>query len=614
MSPARTVSPVIPGRGWWPLVGAVILFATASPAPAAAQEVAARAFLTPSTVGLNRQFVLNVEVTGTQRTDADPELPVMGSFARYLGASSSTNMQMVNGVTTVSLIVQYRYQAIAAGTFDIGPVAVQVGGRALETEPVILTVSASPAPPPGAAPPPEDPSGVSPEDLFVVAEVSKRRVYENEPVVVRYRLFTRVNVSSYSVTQTGGNEGFWVEDIPQTQNPQVEQVVRDGVQYATAVLRHAVLFPTGPGTKTVEPLSVEARVRVQRRSRDPFEDFFNRSSLFGSLLPTVVVSDPVEIEVVSLPEAGRPESFTGLVGGLDVTASLDRADVETNEAVTLSVTLSGEGNLRGLAAPTVDFSRDFEVFPPDVSESIDRSGARISGTKTYDYVLIPRTPGEKTIPSIVMSYFDAGSERYATVATEPLALYVTGDAVSIGPGVRTGVETLREDIRFIRIAPAHFASVERSILNTPGFWIVTLLPLVAMIGALGQRLHQDRLEGDVAYARGRRAGRIARKRLARARSLMSGGDVRDFYAEVERALRGFLADKLNVAEAGFMSENAESQLLERGASPDVVREYLECLGVCDLARFAPPGSSDEQRAAFFERAARAMTAVQEKLS
>ena len=591
-----------------------MLLAMASATPAAAQDVAARAFVTPATVGLNRQFVLNVEVTGTQRTDSDPELPVMGSFARYLGASSSTNMQMINGVTTISLIVQYRYQAVEEGTFDIGPVKVSAGGQALETEPVTLTVFASRSPPPGPAPPPEDPSGVSPEDLFVLAEVSKRRVYENEPVLVQYRLYTRVNVTSYSVAQAGGNEGFWVEDIPQVQNPQVEQVVRDGVQYATAVLKQAVLFPTGPGTRTVEPLSVEARVRVQRRTRDPFEDFFNRSSLFGSVEPTVVASEPVELEVLPLPAAGRPQSFSGLVGRLDVTASIDRADVETNQALTLSVTVSGEGNLRGLAAPDMDFSRDFEVFPPDVSESIDRGGARITGTKVYDYVLIPRSPGEKTISSIELGYFDPESGRYATAATEPLSLEVTGDAMVVAPGLRAGVETLRDDIRFIRIDPPRFGVADTSIFEAPGFWVVTLLPLMAMIGALGLRWHQDRLAGDVAYARGRRAGRVARKRLARAQSLMAGGDARDFYAEVERALRGFLADKLNVAEAGFMSDGAESELLRRGVSPDAVGEYLDCLGVCDRARFAPPRADDEERAGFFERAATAMTAVQERLS
>jgi hypothetical protein len=213
-----------------------------------------------------------------------------------------------------------------------------------------------------------------------------------------------------------------------------------------------------------------------------------------------------------------------------------------------------------------------------------------------------------------MSYFDAESGRYATAETEPLELAVTGDALVISPGIRTGVETLREDIRFIRIAPPRFAVADASIFDSAGFWVVTLLPLIAMVGALGLRWHMDRLEGDVAFARGRRAGGVARKRLGRAQSLTSGDDVRGFYAEVERALRGFLADKLNVAEAGFMSDSAESELVGRGVPPDAVQEYLECLGVCDRARFAPPGSTEEERAGFLERAVAAMTSVQDGLS
>jgi len=596
------------------LLVTVGLLALLDPSQGSAQDVFVRAYLTPASVVLNGQFVLNVEIRGVQRADADPELPLIGSFGRYLGASSSTNMQMINGATTGSLNIQYRYQAMEEGTFDIGPVRVRAGGELLATAPVELTVSRSPQTGQGSRSSPAEAPVVAPEDLFVAADVDKRRVYENEPVVVRYRLFTRVNVSSYSVTQSGGSEGFWVEDVPQSQNPQVEQVVRDGDQYATAVLRHSVLFPTGPGTKTVEPMSVEARVRVQRQSRDPFEDIFNRSSLFGSMVPTIVTSEAVDVEVLPLPTEGRPASFTGLVGRLDVAATLDRSDVQTNEAVTLSVRVTGEGNLRGLAAPTIDFPRDFEVFPPEVSESIQRAGSRVSGTKTYDYVLIPRTPGEKTVPAIEMAYFDAGADRYATTSTSPLTIYVTGDAVVIAPGVRTGVETLRDDIRFIRIARARFSTADASIFDSPGFWIVTLLPLIAMIGTLGLRWHMDRLEGDVAFARGRRASRVARKRLARAQTLTSGGDAREFYAEVERALRGFLADKLNVAEAGFMSDSVEPELRQRGVSAGAIQEYLECLGVCDRARFAPRGSSDEQLAGFFDRAAGAMTSVHEGLS
>jgi hypothetical protein len=597
---------------------AVIAAGVGAPFDVAALDVAAlqleaHASVTPAVVPLNGQFTLEVEVRGTNRIDVEPSLPDLGDFSRYIGRNSSTSMQMSSGVTTVSLIIQYRYRAIREGTFEIGVVEVEAGGQVLRTQPVTLTVSTAGAAAGGGAGP-ENPAGVAPDDLFIVAEVGKTRVYQNEPIQVNYRLFTRVNVTSFTLVDVGESEGFWVEEVPGPQNPQVEQRVRGGQAYTTAVVRRVVLFPAGPGTKTIEPLSVEASVQVRRQRRSIFDDFFGGGSLFGSQVPTVVVSNAVEVEVLPLPVEGRPQSFTGLVGRLNVSGSIDRSSVETNDAVTLELIVEGEGNLRGLAAPIIDFPADFEVFPPEVTETIDRSGSRIRGSKTYTYVLIPRSPGEKNIPPVEMSYFDAESGLYATSASEPFRLEVTGDAVIGVPIGRASVETLREDIRFIQIGLPSLGALGESLADAPGFWIVALLPLVALLGALGLRRHWDRLEGDVAYARGRRAGRVAKKRLGQARAVMSGGDARVFYAEVERALRGFLADKLNVAEAGFMSEVAEAELRSRGVPVVATKKYFGCLGECDRARFAPPGSSAEQRSAFFYRAVDAMTSVQEGLS
>ena len=589
---------------------AIIVLGVAAPLEVAALQLQAHASVSPSVVPLNGQFTLEVELRGTNRVDVEPSLPDLGVFSRYIGRNTSTSMQMIAGVTTVSLTIQYRYRAIREGTFEIGVIEVEAGGQVLRTQPVTLTVSTA-VDAAGVGP---DPSGIGAEDLFMVAEVSKTRVYENEPIEVSYRLFTRVNVSSYSLFDLAENEGFWVEEVPGPRNSPVEQRVLDGQPYTTAVIRRVVLFPAGPGTKTIEPMSVEASVRIRRQTRSLLDDFFSGNSFFPSQEPTVVTSAPVEVEVLPLPVPGRPRSFTGLVGRLNVSASIDRSSVETNDAVTLQLIVEGEGNLRGLAAPVIDFPGDFEVFPPEVTESIDRTGSRIRGSRTYEYVLIPRSPGEKTIPPVEMSYFNAESGLYATSASEPLRLDVTGDPVIGAPIGRAGVETLREDIRFIQIGPPNLGALGSSLADAPGFWIVALLPLVALLGALGLRKHWDRLEGDVAYARGRRAGRVAKKRLGRARAVMSEGDARAFYAEVERALRGFLADKLNVAEAGFMSQVAEAELSRRGVPVVATRNYFACLGECDRARFAPPSSSAEEKSGFLDRAAEAMTAVQEGLS
>jgi len=454
---------------------------------------------------------------------------------------------------------------------------------------------------------------VAPEDLFLTAEVSRSRVREGEPLVVEYRIFTRVDVTSYSFTSLPEPQGFWVEELPLPDSPQVEQVVREGIQYTTAVIRRMALVPTGPGERTLEAVGIEVQVRTRRRAPDPFESFFDRSSLLGTVVPIAVLSNAVQVEVEALPP-GRPDPFSGIAGRLSLSATLDQDSVDANDAVTLTILASGEGNLRAVPEPALDLPGDFEVYPPEVSESVQRSGRGLGGSKSWKYVLIPRAPGIRTLPSVSMGYFDTEADAYRTAATEPLPLVVTGDLTE-GPAslVRGGVATLREDIRFIHLGPPRLAQLRRSLFGGSGFWGILLLPMVAVLGALALRSHRDRLEGDPAYARQRRAGRVANKRLAKARGMAGGAAPREFYAEVARALRGFVADKLNVAEAGMQIRKASEELRSRGASDAVVQEVSDCLDHCDRQRFAPPGGDAEEESRFLERVGRVMTELNRKV-
>lgn len=596
----------------------VILLAVSGVISLGAQEVSARAYLSNRSVGLNQQFVLNVEVSGAQGIDAYPELPDMSEFSAYLGSSTATSMQVVNGRTTLSVTLQYRFQATKEGTYQIGPMEVQAGGKRMRTEPVTITVSATAAPRGGGAP--ADDAVVDPEDLFLTTEVNTRRVYENQPVVVEYRIYTRVNVEAYSVTSLPSTAGFWAEEFPRPQSLEAERVVRDGQQYATAVLRKVALFSTGPGTKTIEPMSIEAQVRVRRQSRDLFDDFFgrlDRGSLFGTSVPVMATSKPITIEVDPLPESGRPRDFTGFVGDLKLSASLDAPAAKTNEALTYRLRIEGQGNLRILPEPSVRFPEDFEVYPPSVSEQIERDARGVRGTRSIEYVLIPRMPGTRTIPPVRMSYFDPARRAYATATTDPMSVEVSGPALE-GPiaaaRTRGRVDALRRDIRFIRIMTPRFRPAGRTVLDSPGFWLLMVTPLFGVVGAWSVRRHRDRLAGDVAYARHRRAGRLARKRLARARSLVSAESQRQFYAEVGRSLEGFLGDKLNLAEAGFIREDVRAQLQARGVSDEVVDEYMACLDVCDRQRFAPSEPNVADMRAFLDRAGHGMTELNRQLA
>ena len=589
-------------------------FVLGLPAQGLAQTV--RAYLSQNEVPLNRQFVLNVEISGTQQLDEDPPvLPDLSAFAAYLGSGTSTSMQIVNGRTSISLTFQHRFQATAEGTFEIGPVTVRAGGQDLRTEPLTIRIIDGAAPttrsdPPGAG------GTVAPEDLFVTATTSKPRVYVNELVIVEYRIFTRVDVDGYDIMQQPGTTGFWIEELTDPQ-ARVEQVVRDGLQYASAVVRRVALFPTSAGTKTLEPLTLETQVRAQRRSRslfgDPFGDPFGRS-LFGSRVPVVVGSNRVEIEVLPLPEAGRPDAFTGLVGRLEVSASIDRTDAETNNALTYRLEVSGTGNIRTLPEPELGFPSDVEVYPPDIRERVEPTEDGVRGSKSFEYVIVPRAPGQVTIPAVKLAYFDVDAGTYAVAASDAITLTVAGDPVA-GPAgrLRTGVDLERQDIRFIRIAMPGFRSVGGSLVRSVGFWAITLVPMIAVAGAVAARRHQDRLTGDVAYARRRRASRLAKQRLARAESLRSPDRHRAFHAEVGRALQGFLGDTLNLAEAGLIRNEIRARLTSRGVAPEVIDAYLGCLEDCDRQRFAPTKPDTLAMQEMLTRAGQAMTDLDQAL-
>ena len=598
---------------------AAALLLLTSTTPGEAQSV--RAFLSQNPVPVNGQFVLNVEVTGSQSTDGDPALPDLSAFADYLGSGTSTSMQFVNGRMSTSHTIQYRFLATQEGTFEIGPVTVRVDGQDLRTETLTIEVSAAPAAGAGgrggAGGRAGAGGGVSADALFVTATLSDERVYVNQPIVVEYRIFTRVDVQGLNIVRQPGTAGFWVEELP---TPQLsEEVVREGVRYTGGVFRRVALFPTSAGPKRLEPLVLEAQVRVQRRSpfgRDPFDDFF-ADSLFGRRVPVSVASNALDLEVVPAPP-GAPASYSNFVGSLAVSAGVDRTEAETNDALTLRLEVGGSGNIRTLPEPTLNLPSAFEVYPPEMSEEVEPTADGVRGSRVYEYVIVPREPGEVTIPPVELAYLDPVRGAYAVAASDPIDLTVTGDpgAATVLPGgrARTGVDLQRADIRFIRIASPTFRARDGSLFRSAGFWTLAVLPLVALAGAVAVRRHRDRLAGDVAWARNRRASKVARRRLARAESLCSPDRHREFHAEVGRAMQGFLGDKLNVAEAGLIRDEIRAALAARGVEATVADAYLDCLERCDRERFAPAQPDAAAMQAMLAEAGRAMTELDTALT
>lgn len=585
-------------------VGAALaLLLTAGPTVnhAVAQERSVAAALSADTVALGGSF----DVIVTVRGGGGMTPPQIGpfSFAVEQGRSTQSSIRMGPAGTETLLEIRYRYLAREEGTFEIPPFSVSVGGEEFETELMTLNISGElpqSAAPASAAPGEGAPGGgVLPAELFLTVDPPGATIYVGEPLVVEYRLWTQASVSSLSLVETPDPEGFWVEDVTDD-DLVVEQRTLDGRSFTTAVVRRIALVPTGPGVRTVDRLGVEALVRrgglglfgMSRNERVP------------------LFADGFTVTVEPLP-AGAPEPFSGVVGSLSLSASLDRDSLAANDALTLTVRAAGRGNLRQLQPPALDLPSDVEVFPPEITESLSVAGGSLSGTREFEFVLVPRAPGRREIPAISLGYLDDTTDEYRVAATEAIPVTVSGTAGAAQGGIGV-ISPVREDIRHIHLERTTLRRSGAGTLGTPGFWMALLVPLASLAGAWGVGRRRDRLEGDVAYARQRRASRMARRRLRTARTLVAG-PAREFYAEADRALRELVANRLDLAEAGLRTSEIAKALRGSGVGEEAAARAVAVLDRCDRERFAPTGRGPEQQRELLRDLARIMAELDRAL-
>jgi len=590
--------------------------------PLHAQNVSVTATVDRTRIGLNEDFILMVEISGN---GGEPKLPDMNAFAALAGSSTSTSIQMINGRFSQSVTYQYTFFARAAGKFTIGAVEVEAKGQVYRSQPIEIEIVASSTSPSPQTPqsgagrsqqsePPPNLEG----NLYLDAKANRASVYQNEPVIVRYRIYTRLNIGSYGIASAPNYSGFWAEDFPMQQQPRTSREVIDGQTYLVAEIKKTALFPQSAGRKKLDPLVIECEVQLpRRRSRDIFDQFFDDPFLARTTRQKIS-SRPVEIEVLPLPEAGKPANFSGAVGNFSLTASIDRTQVKTNEAITIKVRASGTGNIKVLPSPQIDLPSDFEIYDPKVAEDINHDNDQISGSKTWEYVVVPRFQGSHEIKPITLSYFDSRAKAYKVASSAPILLTVEKGAGDFSPVVGGGVSKedvrlLGQDIRFISTAALPFKKINETFYAQPLFLSIMALPMLALLGAFVYQRHQEKLSTNVAYARSRKAGGMAQKKLTAAKKLLQQNDEKGFYAEVQRALMGFLGNKLNVAEAGLITDDVERMLAAKKVSPEVIRGYLDCLHTCDFQRFAPASSNGTAMQEFYDQARHALETMEKAL-
>lgn len=561
---------------------------------AAAQDVSFTASVDKNQVAMGEQFELTFTLSGaTGGKNFRP--PSFNDFLTLSGPNSSTSMQFINGVMSSSVSYSYILQPRYEGKFTIGSATIEVGGKQYQTQPITIEVVK------GTPKPKQQQRGGEQADisqqigdnLFLKAIVDKPKVYQGEQVTVTYKIYTRVSVANYNITKLPAYTGFWSEDLDIPKQVQLSNEVVNGKQYRVGTLKKVALFPQRSGTLEIEPMELTCVVQVQtrRQSRDFFDQFFN-DPFFGNVrnVDYPLSSPAVKLTVLPLPE-NAPEGFSGAVGKYSMEAWLDKRQTKTNEAVTLKVKISGRGNLKLLNAPAISFPADIEHYDPKLSDNLTSTGGVIAGSRTFEYLLIPRHPGEQKIASFPFSYFDTEKKSYVTLTSPEFTLAVERGADYLSDRAtglsREDVKLLGEDIRFIKSGDIAFRRRGEHFAGTLMFYVLFLSPMIAFIGFIAFVRKREQMLGDVVALRTRKARKMAQRRLAEAEKHLKSSQKEQFYAEISRALWGYTADKLGILPAELSTDTVKTALETKGVSPENIQKLLSTIEQCDFARFAP---------------------------
>ena len=538
---------------------------------------------------------------------------------------SSTSIQMINGKTTRSSQTSYTYilQARKTGTLTLPAAVAKVKGTELRSRSATVQVvddgaSSSAAPAGGGTSSGSEGSQArqqssSNADIFMRLSLSRNSVVVGEPVTATLKIYHRANLQGFENARFPSFGGFWSQEVESPSNIEFQREQVNGTMYNAAVLRRWVLIPQKAGDQSIEPAEVVCLVNIQQRrsTGSVFDDFF------GSDYVTIrqrVTTKAAKVHVEALP-AGAPASFGGGVGDFKVSAHLSKDSLKTHDAASLIVTVSGKGNVALLEAPKLNFPPDFEVYDVKTGVNTDKSGT--SGSKTFEYPFIPRSPGAFEIGPVHYSYYDVNKRKYQTLSTAALPLSVarsasSGSAAGADPGNtlvvdRKGVKNLGQDIRFIRTKTS--LSPDKGFLVYSKGWFAGIgLILLAGLGFwLGFRKVAER-RADVAGTRNRKATRQALKRLAQAKDFLDKNLYTAFYEELHRSLVGFVGDKLSMDMADQNKENISAALSAGGVPEATVTDFVALMDACEEARYSPDAGHDAMNE-HYEKAVSTITAI-----
>ena len=536
----------------------------------------------------------------------DFRAPSIKGFDVLMGPSRSqqSSIQIINGKRTSNSSTAFTYILLAGnpGTYTIPAASVEVNGEKVFSNAISIKVlpqdqtsgnsgnngggSASSSRSQAAG------SRISSNDLFITATASKTTVHEQEAILLTYKVYTVVNLRQL-YGKMPDLKGFHTQEVELPQQKTFTLEHYKGRNYNTTVWSQYVLFPQQTGKLEIPSITFDGVVAQQTISDDPFDAFFNGGGYVE--VKKKITTPKVVINVQPLP--AKPAGFSGAVGEFKLASSINATDVKTNDAVTIKLTLSGTGNMKLIGTPEVKFPQDFEIYDPKVTDDYKLTNSGLTGTKTFEYLAIPRHAGNFTIPAVEFTYFDLKSNSYKTLKTEAYNLKVAkgqgnADQVISDFTNKESVKMLGKDIRFIKLGDSSLRPKGDFFFGTVGYYLCYLIPLLLFV-VFAVIYRQKALENaNVAKVKTKKANKVATRRMKLAGKLLAENKKNEFYDEVLKALWGYISDKLSIPVSQLSKDNIEAELTNYGVPEALIAEFIGVLNECEYARYAP-GNENE---------------------
>jgi len=570
----------------------------------------------PKVVELGEQFRLAFTVNAKGQ---NLKLPELSDFLILMGPSTtqSSSFQIINGTSSQSVSFSYLFilKAKKDGKFTINPASINVNGTTITSNSLTIEVVKGSAKPTGGGTeqPTTTPGTVPKSDLFVKLVVDRKNLYKGDHAMATIKIYSKVNLNGFEDISLPSFEGFWSQDVALPQQISLQRESFNGEIYNVGTLKKTLLFPQQTGTITIDKVKIDCIVQQRvKQAKSFFDDFFDN---FANVKVTVT-SDPVIVTVNPLP-AG-PADFSGAVGRFDLRSSITSTNVKENDAITLRIDVSGNGNIKLINAPKLKLPADFEVYDPKTQSNYAATAEGLNGNISFEYLFLPRFAGDYTIPPVNFIYFDPVAGRYTTKSSQEFKIHVAkGDGTPtkgiMSSVAKEDVKFLGKDIRFIKQGNSELKPKGEIFFGSFSFYLIYLAGVLGLLLLYLMYQKQIRENANVARVKNKKASKVALRRLKEANMHLKNGATEKFYEAVTRAFWGYLSDKMTIPFAELNKDKASAELANHKASEIVINRFIQIIDTCEYARFAP-GEANNRMLEIYDEACDVMGQMDKEIN